>query len=122
MTATPGERRQRGQWAEQKVCDHLERLGLRLLSRNYRSPFGEIDLVMRDRDCLVFVEVRFRRSSRFGSAPETVDARKQSRLRATAEHYLQRNRRAQRLPCRFDVVGVTTTQGQAEIDWIRDAF
>jgi putative endonuclease len=65
-----------GAQAEGLACAYLERAGLRLLARNYRCPQGEIDLVMDDRDTLVFVEVRYRRSNAFGTPAETVDRRK----------------------------------------------
>src|SRR3990170_8104422 len=84
----------RGRKAEDIACTRLQQAGLALAERNYRSPFGEIDLVMQERDTLVFVEVRYRARGDFGSAAETVDARKQARLRATAEHYRQNTPRA----------------------------
>lgn len=74
-------------------------------------------MVMRDGSTLVFIEVRFRTSSRFGTPAETVDAQKQRRLAAVASHYLQKH--PTNLPCRFDVLAVS---GIDSIDWIRDAF
>jgi putative endonuclease len=76
-----------------------------------------VDLIMRDGGELVFVEVRYRASSRFGQPAETVDAFKQRRLTAAAAHYLQRNPSV--LPCRFDVIAMT---GLDKIEWIRNAF
>lgn len=102
---------------ERLACDYLLGEGLRLLERNYRCRRGEIDLVMRDAGTLVFVEVRFRASTRFGTPAETVDIHKQRRLAATAAHYLQRQPTT--LPCRFDVIAVS---GANKIDWIRNAF
>ncbi len=129
MTARPPSHLRQGHDAEQQACDHLQGQGLRLLERNYRSRFGEIDLIMRHADTLVFVEVRYRRSSRFGSPAETVDARKQARIRATAEHYLQQHPQRSGVSCRFDVVAMTpaevTHTGQAprySVDWLPDAF
>ena len=107
-----------GAQAEDLACAHLERAGLRLLARNYRCPQGEIDLVMDDRDTLVFVEVRYRRSNAFGTPAETVDRRKQARLQAAAGHYLLTHS-ADRA-CRFDVVAVSGHD--AHIEWLRDAF
>jgi putative endonuclease len=109
----------RGRDAEQQALRHLCSQGLRLLQCNYHSRHGEIDLVMQDGDSLVFVEVRYRGHSRFGSAAESVDRRKQSRLIACAQHYLQTHPRSAGLPCRFDVI---TLGGNAAVDWIRDAF
>jgi len=106
-----------GEDKERLACSYLEGRGLRLLERNYRSRRGEIDLVMREADTLVFVEVRFRASTRFGTPAETIDIHKQRRLAAAAAHYLQR--KPTNLPCRFDVVALS---GTSRIDWIRDAF
>lgn len=92
---------------------------MRLLERNFRSRGGEIDLIMRQGETLVFIEVRYRRSRDYGSPLETVTQTKQRRLIAAASHYLQR--RNLDLPCRFDVVGISGS-GQERIEWIRDAF
>lgn len=72
---------------------------------------------MRDGGVLVFVEVRYRHSDRFGAPAETVDRRKQRRLATAAGHYLQSNPSV--LPCRFDVVAIG---GQDRIEWLKDAF
>jgi len=109
----------RGRETEQQVRRHLQAHGLKLLQCNFHSRHGEIDLVMQDRDCVVFVEVRYRRQARFGSAAESVDRRKQARLIACAQFYLQTHPRIARLPCRFDVV---TISGNDAPDWIRNAF
>lgn len=109
--ATVGER------MERLAGDFLARQGLRIVARNHRCRFGEIDLVVTDGASLVFVEVRYRESSRFGTPAETVDAGKQRRLAAAAAHYLQRHPSV--LPCRFDVVAIN---GQDQIRWVRDAF
>lgn len=111
------DRRSRGAAAEALARAHLERAGLRLVERNYRCPRGEIDLVMADGESLVFVEVRYRSSPRFGSAAESVDARKRARLIAAAGHYLLT--RAADRPCRFDVVAA---DGETGVEWLRDAF
>ena len=111
-----------GRDAEELACRYLVERGLQVTARNYRCPRGEIDLIMRDGDSVVFVEVRYRRSSRFGSGAETVDSRKQSRLIATAMHYLQANRNVAKHPARFDVVAVSPGDVRQSVQWIRDAF
>ncbi len=98
---------------------HLQRHGLKLLARNFRARGGEIDLIMQQARTLVFVEVRYRQSLKFGTPVETVTAAKQRRLIAAAAHYLQT--RGVDQPCRFDVVGISGAD-QERIDWIRDAF
>ncbi len=110
----------RGRQAETLAWEYLQSRGLRLLQRNFRSRRGEIDLVLQDHGSLVFVEVRYRHASRFGSGAESVDRHKQSKLIACAQHFLQTYPKMARQPCRFDVVSVG---GSGEsIEWIRDAF
>lgn len=106
-----------GQAKEQAACRYLEGRGLRLVARNHRCRHGEIDLIMRDADTLVFVEVRYRHSQRFGGAAQSVDIHKQRRLAAAAGHYLQAH--PSPLPCRFDVLAIGAND---HIDWIRNAF
>jgi len=110
-----------GRQAEDLARRHLGRNGLKFLQSNYRCPFGEIDLVMLDGDTIVFVEVRYRARADFGAPAETVDARKQGRLRATAAHFLQRERWASKKPCRFDIVAVTGA-GTDSLRWLQNAF
>jgi putative endonuclease len=112
---------QRGAWAEDLACRHLLDQGLELLTRNYRCRHGEIDLVMRDGSTISFIEVRLRSRTDFGSGAESVDARKQSRVLASAEHFLQRHS-SLLAPCRFDVVSIRRSGNTHELEWIRDAF
>ncbi|MDO8703697.1 MAG: YraN family protein [Sulfuricaulis sp.] len=112
----------RGRKAEALACAHLQQQGLRLTLRNYRSPYGEIDLIMQERETLVFVEVRYRSNADFGTPAETVDTRKQSRLRATAEHYLQNTPRASKKACRFDIVAITGNGEDNNFRWLRNVF
>ena len=118
--------RDSGKHAEDAACRYLQSQGLTLVERNYSCLRGEIDLIMRQANTTVFVEVRFRRTIRYGSGAESVDWRKQEKLQATAAHYLQQHPKAAKGACRFDVVsltaGATTGAGQYHIDWITDAF
>ena len=109
--------RARGQAAEAQARAYLERRGLAWVEGNYHCRGGEIDLVMRDGDTLVFVEVRYRRGDRFGGALASIDRRKQARLLHAAAHYLQR--RAVRAPARIDVVAL---DGDGRIEWIQNAI
>lgn len=113
MAGTQG----RGRAAEDQAADFLKAQGLTELQRNYRVRGGEIDLVMRDGQQLVFVEVRYRKSNSFGGAVASITAAKQTRLTLAAQHYLVRH--DCRLPCRFDVVAIDGTNAP---HWIRDAF
>jgi len=108
----------RGEAAESLAADFLQRRGLTVLERNYRCRFGEIDLVARSGELLVFVEVRARTSEAFGAAAGSITATKRRRLVAAARHYLATHR-ADRA-CRFDVVLVRGAEQQVE--WLTDAF
>ncbi|ABA56881.1 Protein of unknown function UPF0102 [Nitrosococcus oceani ATCC 19707] len=118
----PATHRDKGEQAEQLACHYLQARGLRLTQRNYHCRLGEIDLIMEDRESLVFIEVRYRRKGRFGDAIDSITPAKQARLIAAAQHYLQRTGGAQNKPCRFDVVGITSEKGADNIMWLRDAF
>lgn len=113
-----------GRQVESLVCDYLQQEGLRIVERNYRSPRGEVDLIMRDGSVLVFVEVRYRRNPRFGTGADTVTRAKQDKLVKTALYYLQHHPRHAHWPTRFDVVSVSAPDRQPEwqVEWIRDAF
>jgi len=112
----------RGRWAEALAKRFLIARGLELLTANFTSRVGEIDLVMRDHDTTVFVEVRYRGRTRFADAAESVDERKRARVARAAESYLQRNPRAQDDPCRFDVVAISGDGAPDKIRWIKHAF
>jgi putative endonuclease len=101
---------QRGQLGERAAKRHLRRQGLKFLTANFRSPRGEIDLVFRDRDCLVFVEVKTRSSEAWTRPARAVDADKRRRVSQAALDYLQLlDKPAIRI--RFDVVEVLLAEG-----------
>jgi putative endonuclease len=113
-----------GDAAEDAALAHLQKQGLRLVLRNFKTPGrggGEVDLIMRAADgTLVFVEVRKRRSSSHGGAAGSVSALKQRRIVFAARHYLARLPYLP--PCRFDVVSIEGTGGAQRIDWLKAAF
>ncbi|MGV3345956.1 YraN family protein [Enterobacteriaceae bacterium LUAb1] len=97
----------------------LEQHGLRFIAANVRCREGEVDLVMRDTHCWVFVEVRYRRNARFGGAIASITRSKQRRIIKAAVYWLTKQRRnIYTETCRFDVVAITGEQ----INWISDAF
>ncbi|MBX2847887.1 MAG: YraN family protein [Acidiferrobacterales bacterium] len=110
-----------GDQAEKLAQKFLKNQGLKLHQTNYHCRYGEIDIVMQDDDYLVFVEVRYRKSTDFGGALESVDSHKQRKLRNSAEHYLIKNK-INDTPCRFDILCVNGNLKQASIDWIQNAF
>lgn len=110
-----------GRDAELLAQRYLEQRGLTLVTSNYRCRRGEIDLIMREGNFLVFVEVRYRKNDDFGSAAESVTLRKRKRLLLTAEYFLQNAKLYRDNLCRFDVITVTG-QYNPHIGWIKDAF
>ena len=111
-------KRRTGSAYEQMAAAFLKKNGLRILEQNFRCRSGEIDLVARDGPYLVFVEVKYRRTSHQGEAICAVDAHKQQKIIGTAKYYLLIHRLSLDTPCRFDVVGIDGEQ----VHWIRNAF
>jgi len=111
-----------GVLGEKLTARELKKLGYNIIAANYKCPIGEIDLIAKDKDTLVFVEVRTRSSSKFGLPQETVNYRKQKKIRRVAEYYLVEHNIAA-LNCRFDVVGIVWQKGEEpQIEVIKDAF
>ena len=112
-----------GNDAELLALRFLRSAGLQPITRNYHCRLGEIDLVMRDGDCIVFVEVRYRSARSLSPAALTVDARKQQRLCRTADLFLTTRPDLADCKARFDVVGIDRAEdGEASIEWLQDAF
>ena len=107
---------------EQRACSELERAGLKLLARNYTTRHGELDLVMRDDDTIVFVEVRYRKSASHGDAAASVTASKQAKLILAAQHWLAAHPQHARRACRFDVVSYDGPANAIRHEWLRGAF
>jgi putative endonuclease len=108
-----------GAQAEQWATQYLQQQGLKPVAQNYRSRFGEIDLIMQDGATLVFIEVRLRRHATFGGAAASIDAHKQQRIIRTAQQYLANLSRTP--PCRFDAVLMDDAQGH-NVQWLKNAF
>jgi len=111
-----------GRIAECIALGYLENKNLSLLGQNYRCPYGEIDLIMQDKDTIVFIEVRSRKNKTFLDPVETIDRKKMNKIIKTAENYIQRNQNKARSQFRFDVVTLTGKNNDIEIQWIKDAF
>jgi putative endonuclease len=107
-----------GNRAENLACEYLQRQGLILVERNWRTRFGEIDIILREEKLIVLVEVRLRTSAVFGGPAESIHARKRARLLAAARQYLSRFPRSS---CRFDAM-LFKRLDPPEFDWIRDAI
>ncbi len=111
-----------GDAAERIAEEYLTSQGLKVMARNYRCRYGEIDLVMQERDTLVFVEVRLRRTHKgndFGGAAASITSTKQARIIAAAQHYLSGMK--QLPPCRFDAV-LMNAANESSVEWMKGAF
>lgn len=109
----------KGRQAEHAACLYLQRQGLQLIVKNFHSRGGEIDLIMRDQQAIVFVEVRYRHNDAYGSGGETVTYTKRKKIFKTAEIYLQQQKLLDKVACRFDVIEMAEN---TPIKWIKDAF
>jgi putative endonuclease len=105
----------RGASGENRAADFLAKRGLQILARNFRVRGGEIDIVCRDGDAIVFVEVRLRSGMAFGGAAASITPAKQARLALAARHWLLRHGER---PCRFDCVLLQ----DGGLEWLKDAF
>lgn len=110
---------QLGENAENVACEFLQAQGLTLITRNFRCPHGELDLIMQDGKTRVIVEVRYRKNAKFGNALESVTKAKQNKLIAATQVYLESLKTEELLPIRFDVVGIL---GNGQLEWVKNAF
>jgi putative endonuclease len=117
----PANNRHLGQQSEKAAVGHLRRLGYKIIDRNFRTRFGEIDIIAEHEGVVVFVEVKARRSMRYGSPKLAVTARKQRKISMVALAYLKRFRSLD-TRARFDVVSIRHGSGAPEIELITNAF
>jgi len=115
------ERKQFGLTGEALAEIHLKQAGYRILERNYRTKLGEIDIIAKDRDTIVFIEVKTRRSEHYGSPKWAVTAKKKRKISMVALLYLKSTRQSQ-AKARFDVVSIGPMEENARIEIIKNAF
>lgn len=115
------ERLDLGKRGEDLALNKIVHLGYQCIARNYRCPLGEIDLIARDGDTLVFLEIKTRRNRSLDYAKEAVDERKRRRLSRVALAYMQANDCCDE-KSRFDVIAVNIGQGKEEIEVVKNAF
>jgi putative endonuclease len=126
MNASDTGTRGTGARCEDIACAHLASAGLILVERNFNCRYGEIDLIMRERDVVVFVEVRYRRGAGarggFGDGIDSVSAAKRAKLARAAAVFLSMHPRLANQTCRFDVVAIAGDTASPALDWCRNAF
>lgn len=115
-------RRATGDNYEARALRQLEAAGLSLLERNFNTRYGEIDLIMRHNEIVVFVEVRYRRNRNFGGAVLSITPRKRQRLVRAASLFLQARPQLAEQPCRFDVLAFDDHDSSTQGEWLRNAF
>ncbi|WP_233520519.1 YraN family protein [Flocculibacter collagenilyticus] len=110
----------KGDYYESLALNHLKKHGYRLIEANYNTRFGEIDLIVKNDDSLVFVEVRYRKNDHHGSAAESVTPSKQKKIIKTAQHFLTQFNLTD-TACRFDVIAFSGDNSQP-LQWHQNAF
>ncbi len=121
--------RSKGSEIEKMAALHLQSHGVEILQQNFQCKMGEIDIIGKHKNELVFIEVRYRKNTFFGTPAESVTFSKQQKLTRTAQYYLNGHREFRSLPCRFDVIAVTdqsnkpySLPGKPYLEWIQNAF
>jgi putative endonuclease len=115
--------RNTGEVTEALAADYLMKQGLIMQEKNLYSKMGEIDVIMKDGDTFVFVEVKYRSSANFGGAISAISLKKQQKIRKTAEFYLQKcGLNEYNTSCRFDVIALQGNISNPEITWLKNAF
>ncbi|MFC1869483.1 YraN family protein [Thermodesulfobacteriota bacterium] len=115
------ERLDLGELGERLALKKIKRLGYKCITRNYRCPLGEIDIIARDDDCLVFIEIKTRKGRSIAYAKEAVDKRKMRQISKAALSYMKANNCCD-VKSRFDVVAINIMGDKEEIEVITDAF
>jgi putative endonuclease len=111
-----------GTRAETFALEYLEDQGLQLVERNFSCRYGEIDLILKECDMLVFTEVRFRTKTNYGDSLSTVNSTKQKKLIKAASFYLLQRKCYDKIPCRFDVIALDYHRHEIAVDWVKNAF
>jgi putative endonuclease len=110
-----------GDWGENLALDYIREKGYQVKEMNFRTVFGEIDIIARDKDCLCFIEVKMRYSDNKGSPLEAISPWKIRHLSKAALCYLQKTGQEDEL-CRFDVLGIKADERGPTFDLLKDAF
>ena len=110
-----------GKFGEDLAGRYLKKMGYQVICRNYRTRFGEIDIIAKDADTIVFVEVKSRRTSTFGHPKYSITHKKQERISKTALYYLKENNQSN-CRARFDVVTINAADKKTDVEIIKNAF
>lgn len=111
-----------GDYWENVALDYLKQNQLKKVTRNFNCKLGEIDIIMTEGDTLVFIEVKYRKNADFVSPEESVTRSKQLKIIKASQLFLLKNKKFQKMNCRFDVVSLTGDKNNSKINWIKNAF
>lgn len=109
-------KRKLGTFYENAACEYLRDRGILILEQNYRCKMGEIDIIGKENDCIIFFEVKYRKTEEYGQTLAIVDYKKQKRICRCAAYYCMQHPHVHMI--RYDVIGITDTK----IEWIKNAF
>ncbi|PKL51976.1 MAG: YraN family protein [Nitrospira bacterium HGW-Nitrospira-1] len=109
-----------GKEGEDMAADFLKKKGFGIIKKNYRTVFGEIDIIAKDKDIIVFVEVKTRTDNVFAHPFEAVNQKKRDKIRKVALCFMKTQKKE--FPARFDVLSITSDRGETRIEHIKDAF
>ncbi|MDD6202294.1 MAG: YraN family protein [Lachnospiraceae bacterium] len=109
-------KRKTGTFYEEIACKYLQKQGIKILERNFNCHFGEIDIIGKEGDCVIFFEVKFRKDNSFGTPQEAVTKKKQCTISKCSDYYLMRHTEITRI--RYDVIAISNTK----VTWIKNAF
>lgn len=115
------QRQQFGKKSESLAVKHLKKNGYKILEQNYRNKIGEIDIIAKEKGTLVFVEVKARKTHVFGNPKWAVTPKKQRKISMVALYYLKDTKQTQ-VKARFDVVALSSTKNNPQIEIIKNAF
>ena len=107
---------------EEFAVQVIQQAGFEIIDTNYLCKLGEIDIIARKDQDLVFIEVRYRRSDFYGGPLQSVDKKKQRRIGLAANHFLQKHKLTNKVACRFDVFAITGNLKQLKYQWVEAAF
>ncbi|MEJ6950498.1 YraN family protein [Natronospora cellulosivora (SeqCode)] len=112
--------RELGEWGEDKAIEYLKKQSYKIIKRNFRYSRGEIDIIAEKNEYLIFVEVKLRKSKKYGSPELAVDIRKQTKIRTVANYYLMKNSNNKKI--RFDVICIEVSNGKGNLKHYKNAF
>ncbi len=115
-------KRELGSKYEDFACDYIKSQGGKILKRNYRVRFGEIDIIAEDNDYICFIEVKYRKDNKYGGPEAAVSLSKQKQICNISRYFLTSNNMDEYTPVRYDVITVTTLDGALTVKWYKNAF